>query len=66
MQEEQVAGLLPGIDMHHRLAAIADIPAEGDALVMVLAAALIVFVLLLLTDILGLTRIFSFARSARR
>jgi hypothetical protein len=65
MQEEQVAGLMPGVELHQRLAAVAEIPAGADALVMVLGAALVVLFVLLLTDVLGVTSIFIFGRRAR-
>ncbi len=44
---------------------IATMPAGGDALGSVVSAAVFVFVVLLITDILGLTKVFSFTRSIR-
>jgi hypothetical protein len=44
---------------------IDQLPAGGDGLSSVVSAALFVFVLLLVTDILGLTRVFPFTRPVR-
>jgi hypothetical protein len=41
-------------------------PAGGDALGAILGVAVLVFIVLLITDILGLTKVFSFTKSIRR
>lgn len=46
-------------------AQIDTLPAGGDAFGGILGTALFVFLLLLVTDILGYTKVFSFTRSAR-
>lgn len=52
------------------LASIADrldrMPAGGDALGTIVGAAVLVFIVLLITDILGLTKVFSFTRPIQR
>lgn len=45
---------------------IDSLPAGGDALGTVVGAALFIFVVLLITDILGLTDVFTFVKSQRR
>lgn len=54
----------------HEIASINDhidsLPAGGDALGGLVGALLFVFIVLLITDILGLTQVFSFTRSIRR
>lgn len=45
---------------------IHDAPAGGDGVGIVVSAILIVFLVLLFTDILGLTKVFPFTRSVRR
>jgi hypothetical protein len=42
------------------------LPAGGDALGLILGAALVIFLILLITDILGLTDIFPFVKKHRR
>ncbi|MBW2099864.1 MAG: PA2779 family protein, partial [Deltaproteobacteria bacterium] len=42
------------------------LPAGGDALGTVVGAALFIFVVLLITDILGFTDVFTFVKSQRR
>jgi hypothetical protein len=50
----------------HRVAGHLDtLPAGGDAIVAVVGAAVLIFVILLLTDIFGLTKIFPWTRSIR-
>lgn len=46
-------------------AQIDSLPAGGDALGTLISAALIVFLVLLLTDILGFTKVFPFTRSVK-
>ncbi len=41
-------------------------PAGGDALGAIIGAALLVFIVLLITDILGLTKVFSFTKPMKR
>lgn len=41
-------------------------PAGGDAFGAIIGAAVLVFIVLLITDILGLTKVFSFTKSIRR
>ena len=65
-------------DVKARVAALSDaevtslagkidsMPAGGDALGAVLWLALVVFLVLLITDLLGLTKVFPFTRPARR
>ena len=45
---------------------IADLPAGGDGAATLIAALLLVFVILLVTDILGYTRVFPFTDALRR
>lgn len=45
---------------------IEQMPAGGDALGAIIGAAILVFIVLLITDILGLTKVFSFTKSIRR
>jgi hypothetical protein len=64
-------------DVKSRVAALSDaevanlagridtLPAGGDGVGAVLGVALLIFVILLLTDILGLTKVFPFTRSVR-
>lgn len=42
-----------------------DMPAGGDAIGVILGTALVVFIVLLITDIAGLTKVFPFTRAAR-
>jgi len=44
---------------------IDSLPAGGDAVGSILGVALLVFIILLITDILGLTKVFPFTRSVR-
>ena len=44
---------------------IKTLPAGGDGLGTIVGAAVTIFVILLITDILGLTKIFPFTRSVR-
>jgi len=39
------------------------LPAGGDALGVIVGAGLLIFIILLITDILGLTDVFSFVKS---
>lgn len=41
-------------------------PAGGDAIGAIISAAVLVFIVLLITDILGLTKVFSFTRPIKR
>ena len=43
-----------------------NMPAGGDALGAIIGAALLVFIVLLITDILGLTKVFSFTKPMKR
>jgi hypothetical protein len=45
---------------------IEQMPAGGDALGAIIGAALLIFIVLLVTDILGLTKVFSFTKPIRR
>lgn len=45
---------------------IEHMPAGGDAFGAIIGAALLVFIVLLITDILGLTKVFSFTKPIRR
>lgn len=74
MSELEKLGVKPA-DAQQRVAALSDeeaatvagkldsLPAGGDGII---GAIIFVFVLLLITDILGLTKVFPFTRSARR
>lgn len=42
-----------------------DVPAGGDALGVVVGAAVLIFIVLLITDIAGLTKVFPWTRSVR-
>jgi hypothetical protein len=42
-----------------------DMPAGGDALGVIVGAALLIFIVLLITDIAGLTKVFPWTRSVR-
>jgi hypothetical protein len=53
LSDEELAQLAPGMDT---------LPAGGDG---VIGAIVFVFLVLLITDILGLTKIFPFTRSVR-
>ena len=57
LSDEEAAELAKRID---------SVPAGGDAGSALIGAALVVFLVLLLTDILGLTRVFSFTRPIKR
>ena len=57
LSDAEVASLAGKID---------SLPAGGDALGAVLWLALVIFLVLLITDILGLTKVFPFTRPARR
>jgi len=57
LSDAEIASLAGQID---------SLPAGGDALGAVLWVALVIFLVLLITDILGLTKVFPFTRSARR
>jgi hypothetical protein len=57
LSDEEAAELAKRIDT---------LPAGGDAGSALIGAALVVFLVLLLTDILGLTRVFSFTRPIKR
>lgn len=50
----------------HRIAGqLPDFPAGGDGLGVVIGAAVLIFVILLITDIAGLTKVFPWTRSVR-
>ena len=57
LSDEEVAQLAASIDR---------MPAGGDGLGTVVGAAVLIFVILLVTDILGYTHVFPFVSSARR
>ena len=56
LSDAEVANLAGKID---------SMPAGGDAVVFVIWLAVVVFLVLLITDILGLTKVFPFTRSVR-
>ena len=56
LTDEEVAGLVNRLD---------EMPAGGSALGVVIGAAVLVFIILLITDILGLTDIFPFVKKHR-
>ncbi len=56
MSDEEVSKISSQIDT---------LPAGGDALGAIIGAAVLIFIVLLITDILGFTKVFSFTRSAR-
>jgi len=56
MSDEEVSKISSQIDT---------LPAGGDALGAIVGAAVLVFIVLLITDILGFTKVFSFTRAAR-
>jgi len=45
---------------------IEHMPAGGDALGAIIGAALLIFIVLLITDVLGLTKVFSFTKPIKR
>ncbi|MGE5546385.1 MAG: PA2779 family protein [Solirubrobacterales bacterium] len=50
----------------HRIAGrINDMPAGGDALGVIVGAVVLIFIILLITDVTGLTKVFPWTRSAR-
>lgn len=50
----------------HRIAGqLPDLPAGGDGLGVVIGAAVLIFIILLITDIAGLTKVFPWTRSVR-
>ncbi len=57
MSDEELLSLADRIDQA---------PAGGDAIGAIITAAVLVFIILLITDILGLTKVFSFTRSIKR
>lgn len=56
MSDEEVSKISSQIDT---------LPAGGDALGAIIGAAILVFIVLLITDILGFTKVFGFTRAAR-
>jgi len=54
LTDEEIENILSGID---------NLPAGGDGLGIIVGAALLIFVILLVTDILGFTDVFSFVKS---
>lgn len=75
-QQMQALGVSPQ-EAQARIAAMSDaeirqiagkidtMPAGGNAIGVILGTALVVFIILLITDIAGLTKVFPFTRSAR-
>jgi hypothetical protein len=61
MVEERLASLTDE-ELTRIATQIDTLPAGGDAVGALISAAIFVFVLLLITDLLGLTRVFSFTR----
>lgn len=57
MSDDELATVAQRIDQ---------VPAGGDALGTIVGAAVLVFIVLLVTDILGLTKVFSFTRPLQR
>jgi len=79
-EDVQKAMVLQGVDLaeaHNRVAALSDaevekissnidrLPAGGDAVGSIVGAAVFIFVVLLITDLLGLTHVFSFVNHER-
>jgi len=56
MSDEEVSKISSQIDT---------LPAGGDALGAIIGAAILIFIVLLITDILGFTKVFGFTRAAR-
>jgi len=56
MSDEEVSKISSQIDT---------LPAGGDALGAIIGAAILIFIVLLITDILGFTKVFDFTRAAR-
>jgi hypothetical protein len=57
MSDEELLSLADRIDQA---------PAGGDAIGAIITAAVLVFIVLLITDILGFTKVFSFTRAIKR
>ncbi len=64
MVEERIA-LMSDEEVSKISSQIDTLPAGGDALGAIIGAAILIFIVLLITDILGFTKVFGFTRAAR-